>query len=174
MNEILNIKSEEENKILHTPSTDVEQGENIKELKKKITSIFSVRPFCLGVAAPQVGVLKKVFIGQFGNNKSSVFPRHELTRLKNKNAVIMINPKIISKSEKTVQSIEGCLSIDDNVYSVPRPEVVEVSYENVERKPVTAILHGLDAYVFMHEYDHLMGITINQAPNATLIEKSND
>lgn len=168
---IFNVKSTEEAALLHTPCTPVTQEDKIKDAKKSIMSIFEKRiGTCLGVAAPQVGVSKCFFLGQFGLNKNSVFPRKELNRLKYKNAVFMINPKITFKSEHTNTHMEGCLSIDKVMYMVPRPIRVSVEYLNVDFKKVSAVLCGWDAYVFMHEFDHLNGITIDQVPGAVKLE----
>lgn len=168
---IYKISNAEDAAILHTDCTKVEPTDNIKEAKKQMLAIYEKRQAtCLGVAAPQIGANKRFFLGKFGMDKNSVFPRKELNRLKYKDTVFMINPVVTFKSEHMNNHVEGCLSIDDDVYIVSRPIRIAIEYQNVDFKKVSAILCGWDAYVFMHELDHLDGITIDQVPGAIKLE----
>lgn len=168
---IYKVSNAEDAAILHTKCTQVVPEDNIKEAKKQMLAIYGKRQdTCLGIAAPQVGVTKCFFLGKFGLNSKSVFPRKELNKLKYKNCVFMINPVILETSDKLNVHTEGCLSIDDEVYLVPRPTRVVVSYQNTDFKDVTAVLWGWDAYVFMHEYDHLIGLTLEKLTDASKIK----
>lgn len=171
MEKIFKVNDESDAKVLHAVCAEVKQDDNIKDAKRELVTIYEKRQAtCLGVAAPQIGVNKRFFLGKFGMDKNSVFPRKELNRLKYKDTVFMINPVVTFKSEHMNNHVEGCLSIDDDVYIVSRPIRIAIEYQNVDFKKVSAILCGWDAYVFMHELDHLNGITIDQVPGATKLE----
>ena len=57
---------------------------------------------------------------------------------------------------------EGCLSFPGLYFKVKRPSVVSVQYLDIEQKECIIKLEGLHARVFLHEYDHLQGITFDQ------------
>lgn len=99
----------------------------------------------VGLAAPQVGIKKRIFI--MGN----------FTKL-----VACINPKIVSLSEEREDDIEGCLSFPDLFMKVKRPASCMVQYNTVSGELVERELSGLESRVFLHEYDHLIGITFDQ------------
>lgn len=94
---------------------------------------------CAGLAAPQIGVLKKVIVVRSGN---SFFP--------------MINPMIIKKSGKKFVNNEGCLSLE-GTRSVERYSNVLVSYQDKTGKRLTKTFNGLLAIIVQHETDHLNG-----------------
>ena len=97
---------------------------------------------CAGLAAPQIGVLKKVIVVRNGN---SFFP--------------MINPMIIKKSGRKFVNNEGCLSLE-GTRSVERFPTILVSYTDRNGKRNTKTYNGLMAVIVQHEVDHLNGILI--------------
>ena len=93
-----------------------------------------------GLAAPQVGVLKRIFIvNAEGCNYEC------------------INPVIVSQSGKQ-QGDEGCLSVRGKYGCVIRPNKVVVNAYDRYGKPFTVKAEGFLARAFCHEYDHLDGI----------------
>ncbi len=94
----------------------------------------------LGLAAPQVGVLKRVCIVEYEGNS------YEL-----------VNPVVVKTSGKCVDN-EGCLSVVGFRGLVERPEKIDLEY--YDRNGVKRFLHaeGYFARVFLHEIDHLDGI----------------
>lgn len=96
----------------------------------------------VGLAAPQVGVEKKIFI---------VDTRKEGERL------VFINPEIIETSVEMVPYEEGCLSIPGIYYNVTRPKMVTVQAQDVNGKSFTIKADGLFARAIQHEADHLKG-----------------
>lgn len=94
----------------------------------------------LGLAAPQVGVLKRVCIVEYDEQ------RYEL-----------VNPVLIRSSGKCVDN-EGCLSVVGFRGMVERPEKIDIEYfdRNGEKQSLHA--EGYFARVFLHEMDHLDGI----------------
>lgn len=72
--------------------------------------------------------------------------------------VAMFNPQIHEVSEDTVLMSEGCLSDPGLYLKVKRPDMVKASWENELGERTAATLFGMDARVFLHEFDHLQGI----------------
>jgi peptide deformylase len=99
----------------------------------------------VGLAAPQVGIKKRIFI--MGN----------FTKL-----VACINPKIVSLAEERKNDLEGCLSFPDLFMKVKRPASAVVQYYTVSGELVERELTGFECRVFLHGYDHLIGITFDQ------------
>jgi peptide deformylase len=99
----------------------------------------------VGLAAPQVGIKKRIFI--MGN----------FTKL-----VACINPKIVSLAEERKNDLEGCLSFPDLFIKVKRPASAVVQYYTVSGELVERELTGFECRVFLHEYDHLIGVTFDQ------------
>ena len=99
----------------------------------------------VGLAAPQLGIKKRIFI--MGN----------FTKL-----VACINPKIVSLSEERENDLEGCLSFPDLFMKVKRPTSCVVQYNTASGELVERELTGLESRVFLHEYNHLIGVTFDQ------------
>ena len=70
----------------------------------------------VGLAAPQVGVSKKLVVVEFGSELDESFP---------KQLYVLANPEIVEKSEETLRGIEGCLSVPGLVGSVDRARIVD-------------------------------------------------
>ncbi len=94
----------------------------------------------IGLAAPQVGVLKRVVVIDVGGG-----------------LIELINPKIVSESGEQTE-IEGCLSVPDVVGEVKRPARVEVEALNLKGKEIVIEGEGLLARALCHEIDHLDGV----------------
>lgn len=93
-----------------------------------------------GLAAPQVGVLRRIFV-VYAENKY-----YEC-----------INPVIVKQSGKQ-SGEEGCLSIKGQYGVVERPMKVTIKALDRFGKPFTVKAEGFTARAFCHEYDHLDGI----------------
>lgn len=123
---------------------DFESDGNPEELVKEMFK-FMIANGGVGLAAPQVGITKRIFI--MGNFQK---------------LVACINPKIVSLSENRVNDLEGCLSFPDLFMKVKRAESCVVQYQLVDGEVVERELTGLECRVFLHEYDHLIGVTFDQ------------
>ena len=95
----------------------------------------------VGLAAPQVGVNKRIFIAVLDLERIEVF----------------VNPTVLSCSEEMELDEEGCLSIPGKVGDVLRHKTVTVKYFT-GREIKTTTFEGLNARIIQHEYDHLNGI----------------
>lgn len=111
----------------------------------------------VGLAAPQLGIKKRIFI--MGN----------FTKL-----VACINPKIVSLSEERKNDLEGCLSFPDLFMKVKRPASAVVQYNTVSGELVERELTGFECRVFLHEYDHLIGVTFDQRVGSLSFKMAKD
>jgi peptide deformylase len=111
----------------------------------------------VGLAAPQLGIKKRIFI--MGN----------FTKL-----VACINPKIVSLSEDRGTDLEGCLSFPDLFMKVKRPTTAVVQYHTVSGELVERELTGFECRVFLHEYDHLIGVTFDQRVGSLSFKMAKD
>lgn len=104
----------------------------------------------VGLAAIQVGELKRMFAVYYANEKA------ELVQY------VLVNPKIIETSIKkcALQNGEGCLSVDKDYNGLSHRyfKIVIKGYDLLQEKEITITARGYDAIVLQHEYDHLDGI----------------
>lgn len=107
----------------------------------------------VGIAAPQVGVNRRVFITQ---------PRQTKFRSKQseRKMVVYINPRIVSQSKTKQVSYEGCGSVAHAVIfgKVPRSKTVIIEAQDQFGHPFTKYASGFLARIIQHEFDHLEGI----------------
>ena len=130
----------EENPILRKISKEVKVfNENLWELldDMKETLIHSKG---VGLASPQVAVLKRVFI-----------------IMVNEDYIEFVNPKIV-KTSGTQCGQEGCLSIPGKFADVTRPNKVTIEFQDRYGEPLTLTATGFMARAICHEFDHLNGI----------------
>lgn len=94
-----------------------------------------------GLAAPQVGVLKRIALVETEPGET----------------IVLINPKIVAYYGEQ-EELEGCLSIPGKWGVTKRPMGVTVNAIDINGNPVTYTGTGLKARAFCHEIDHLDGI----------------
>jgi peptide deformylase len=100
----------------------------------------------IGLAAPQVGVLKRVVVVDVSKDPENPKPMQ------------LVNPEIVWASDELTDYEEGCLSLPDHYAPVTRPARVRVRYldRNGEDQEIEA--DGLLAVCLQHEMDHLEGV----------------
>ena len=76
--------------------------------------------------------------------------------------IVCFNPRIIKTYSEKVEMEEGCLSYPDLCLNISRPKKIVVKYEDTDKKIHKLKLDGLSARIFLHEYDHMEGITYRQ------------
>lgn len=99
----------------------------------------------VGLAAPQVGIIKRLFIIQRFDKPNEPFE-------------FILNPTINWHSNLVQNGREGCLSIPDTLGMVDRHYAIQVTYQTIQGQWITETLEGFTAIIFQHEYDHLDGI----------------
>ena len=103
----------------------------------------------VGIAAPQVGVMKRIFIAMPHVDAEDESERDKI--------YYMINPEI-TYTEGTQESSEGCLSVPGYMGLVDRPEKIRIRAMDLEGEWHEYEFEGFEATVFCHENDHLDGI----------------
>ncbi len=104
-----------------------------------------------GLAAPQVGVAKRVYCVEVRSNPR--YPYKPDLPLR-----VCVNPELRVLSDERFSSYEGCLSIPDLRGRLPRAAEIELSYLDRSGRGVVEEIRGLSAGTFQHELDHLDGI----------------
>ena len=100
----------------------------------------------VGLAAPQVGVSKRVIVADVARSGEPPQPMQ------------MANPEIIQASSERSVFEEGCLSLPEHYAEVKRPERVRVRYLDRENEIREQEMDGFLATCIQHEMDHLDGI----------------
>ncbi|MCI5544087.1 MAG: peptide deformylase [Azospirillum sp.] len=102
----------------------------------------------VGLAAPQVGVLKRVVVIDISHEDEG----------EKRSPLYLVNPEIIWHSEEESCQFEGCLSLPDQSAEVNRFKQVRVHYQDYDGKEKEISADGLLAVALQHEIDHLDGI----------------
>ncbi len=105
----------------------------------------------VGLAAPQVGVLKRIII--LDNSKYD-----NIKRPKGFYPLFMANPEIIEASESRPCEEEACFSVPTLGIEVPRAEKIKVRYLDINNNVQTIDADDFFARLIQHEIDHLNGI----------------
>ncbi|RKU18523.1 peptide deformylase [Candidatus Poribacteria bacterium] len=100
----------------------------------------------IGLAATQVGILKRLIIVDIGEEDDEAYE-----------PLVLFNPELMSVDGEIVVE-EGCLSIPDVTAEVKRPERIVVEGIDVQNESVRIEADGLLARVLQHEIDHLNGV----------------
>ncbi len=94
----------------------------------------------VGLAAPQIGVLKRIIVIDIGDGP-----------------IVIINPELLDQRGAQIE-VEGCLSIPDVSGKVKRPEWVKVKGLNIEGEEIVVEGEDLLSIALCHEIDHLNGV----------------
>ncbi len=115
------------------------------EVKESILDMIEIvkKEKGIGLAAPQVGVSKRIIVIETEKGVTS-----------------FINPEILEKSKEKAIEEEGCLSLPGLYLKIKRAKKIEIRAKNIEGEELKIKAEGLLARVFQHEIDHLDGILI--------------
>ena len=130
-------------KTVASPVEDIDIG--LKRLADDMLETMYHAPG-IGLAAPQVGVLKRMLVMDCVKEEGAA-PR----------PMVLINPAVTWASEETNVYEEGCLSIPEQYADVERPAEVEVSWIGLDGTQTSERFAGLWATCVQHEIDHLDG-----------------
>lgn len=123
----------------------VEIDDEIKTLAKDMLDTMYDAPG-IGLAAPQIGVLKRIVVIDVAGEGEPPAP------------LVMINPEITHFGEQMQVTEEGCLSIPELYYEVERPNEVTVQYTDLDGQQISKDAEGKLAVCIQHELDHLDGV----------------
>jgi len=121
---------------------ECEALKNITEAERRVFDemLFTMKHFRgIGLAAPQVGICKRLIVAVVGEN-----------------IIKLANPEIIDRSGMDSMR-EGCLSVPDIMVTIKRPYKIVIEGLDEQGKLVRLKAEGLLARVLQHETDHLKG-----------------
>jgi len=124
------------------------------DLKELVADMFETMEdaYGAGLAAPQIGVLERVYVVNLYGEPDEEGEREKLGQL------ALVNPEIISREGKQ-QTLEGCLSIPGLRFDgVDRADSVTVRYQDLEGEFHEITGSDYLAQALQHEQDHLEGI----------------
>jgi peptide deformylase len=123
-----------------------EVDEDVRSLVERMADIMR-RSHGVGLAAPQIGVLRRVFVYRTGADDP---------------VRALINPELSVRSDETEVDTEGCLSLLGGEVTVPVERHERVGARGLDEagEPVEVEAEGLEARVIQHELDHLDGVLI--------------
>ena len=139
-----------------------------KKLKKIISEMSAtlsatVDPVGVGLAAPQVGISKRIFLAKpKEKGPTLVFINPEILEAKGKEHVpdFTNSAKIEAKKPKKTKHklLEGCLSVVNIWGNVARRNKIKLAWQDVDGKKHIDTFTGFPAIIIQHELDHLDGI----------------
>jgi peptide deformylase len=103
----------------------------------------------VGLAAPQIGVSKRLIIVEMPDDESYPHPGERW---------VMCNPEVVKVSRETEIGQEGCLSVAGYVGMVERPVSAIIRGQDIRGKKLRIKAEGFLARAFLHEIDHLNGV----------------
>lgn len=131
--------------VLAQEANEVPHGTDVAVLVKNMFKLIEENiPRGVGLAAPQVGLLERIIVVNYGATRTAI-----------------INPIIAKAPGKKVTSFgEGCLSFPGESVDMQRHKRVVVTGFDENWEPVKIDARGFLAFVMQHEIDHLNGVTI--------------
>jgi len=102
----------------------------------------------IGLSANQIGIKERAFI--------------MYSDVKKKEIITCFDPLITDYSEEKIIMDEGCLTWPGLWLKVERSEGIRCVYNDVDGELVQVQMHGLEARIFQHEYDHMEGTNFTQ------------
>lgn len=133
-----------------------EFGEPLKRFVSDLAETMYAAPG-VGLAAPQVGDLRRIVVVDPGNSTKE---QDENGRPTNPRFLALANPVVIEASKERITWEEGCLSVPEFNEDVSRPRRVHLRYLDEDGRPQQRWFEGYDAVVVQHEMDHLEGTLI--------------
>lgn len=142
---ILNAFNTADLKILKNANTEVEEiTPAIKTIIRNMHHTLEKNSTGVGLAAPQIGVNKRIFVIHYAGCKMTV-----------------INPIILHTDTSMKVVNEGCLSVPGIHTPIARSENIRVSFTDMNSERITDCpLNGFLSRIFQHEYNHLEGVLI--------------
>ena len=121
-----------------------EFGDELEQLVENMFETMYAAPG-VGLAAPQVGIVRRVLVYQTAEDKP---------------VVALVNPRLVSSSDERESAEEGCLSLGASSVVVPveRPHRISVEAVSPGGEPIRIDAEELEARVIQHELDHLDGV----------------
>ncbi len=146
---VLKTDNKTDSLILRSKSSDVNPLRDRKTIeiltKRMYSTVTDSASLGVGIAAPQIGILKNVILVQRFDKDGSPFE-------------IYLNPVIIQHSNMKQDCREGCLSVPETRGTTKtRAYAILLKYQKPDNSTVMEMVEGFTAVIFQHEIDHLNG-----------------
>lgn len=147
---VYKINSKKDSLLLRTKSSYIKPNPKDPILRNFVKRLYATvrdsMSMGVGIAAPQVGILKNIIWVQRLDKVNFPFE-------------VYLNPKIVSYSEEKQTLNEGCLSIPDRTETLnSRSYAITIEYDTMNAEHKSEIVNSFTSVVFQHEIDHLNGI----------------
>ncbi|KZV57302.1 polypeptide deformylase [Dorcoceras hygrometricum] len=148
--------------VLHEPAQEVRveeiKSERIQRIVDDMVMAMRKAPG-VGLAAPQIGIPLRVIVLEDTKEYIGYAPKEETEKQDRRpfDLLVVINPKLEKKGNKTALFFEGCLSVDGFRAVVNRHLEVEVTGYDRDGQQIKVNASGWQARIFQHECDHLDG-----------------
>jgi peptide deformylase len=135
--------------VLKTVCETIDRNDkDINSLAQDIIDTMIAAGHSVGVAAPQIGVTKRMAVVDVSKSKLGKDNHHGL--------LVMVNPEILKRSgSKTMR--EGCMSVPDYTGNVTRAEQIVLQFSDCQGNARVIEASGFEAVAIQHEIDHLDG-----------------
>ncbi|XAR67768.1 Peptide deformylase [Bertholletia excelsa] len=148
--------------VLHEPAREVSPEEiGSNKIQKIIDDMIEAmrKSPGVGLAAPQIGIPLKIIVLEDTKEYISYQPKEEIKAQDRRpfDLLVIVNPKLKKKGNKTALFFEGCLSVDGFRAMVERYLEVEVTGWDRNGHPIKVDASGWQARILQHECDHLAG-----------------
>jgi peptide deformylase len=133
--------------VLRMKANDVEEiDDSVSGLVERMKGLMA-EARGVGLAAPQLGILRRVLVYQAGEEEPFV---------------ALVNPRVVETGGEQIADDEGCLSLGAAtvVVEVERPSTIVVEATSPDGEDLRIEAEGLEARVIQHELDHLDGVLI--------------
>ncbi|XP_012457398.1 peptide deformylase 1A, chloroplastic/mitochondrial [Gossypium raimondii] len=148
--------------VLHEPAKEVDPGEigseRIQNIIADMVRVMRMAPG-VGLAAPQIGIPLQIIVLEDTTEYISYAPKEEIKAQDRRpfDLLVIINPKLKKRSNRSALFFEGCLSVDGFRAVVERHLDVEVTGFGRDGQPIKVDASGWQARILQHECDHLDG-----------------
>ena len=162
---VYKINNKQDSLLLRTKSSYIKPNPNDQVLKHFVNRLYkTVRDSMslgVGIAAPQVGILKNIIWVQRFDKENFPFE-------------VYFNPVIVEYSEQKQTFKEGCLSIPDRTETLNnRAYSIKLTYDTMDGIEKNETVEGFTSVIFQHEIDHLNGILYLDHLKKEIKESSN-
>ncbi|MFH1063265.1 MAG: peptide deformylase [Candidatus Omnitrophota bacterium] len=145
--------------ILKARSTAVQMNDpQLLDIIRDLKDTLLATPAGVGLAAPQIGYLKRVFVLRKDYIAGDLDPDSPFAATQEQ-ALVFINPKIISEKGQ-LQEEEGCLSVPSTYVKIKRAQIVKIRAINEQGEQFYCRLKNLASRAAQQEIDHLNGVLI--------------
>lgn len=150
---------DQKDRILNSPAKQVDNFDN--DLRSDLQKIITAhqKQGGVGLAGPQIGIDKQIAVIGFTPSEEQLKKNPKLITI---DQFVIINPKITWRSKEMIVEKEGCLSIKDEQFDVPRFSKIHLEYQDENGKKKKMKARGYLARILQHETDHLGGLTIGR------------